>query len=294
MLARDLSESAISRAIRHELTVQSSTVVYFEYPALARDAQTLVMIHGYRGNHHGLELIAAGLSKYRVIIPDLPGFGQSAPLSLTHTIESYSNWLYQFVTNLGIVDRVHLIGHSFGTLIVGHYATKHNPSSISLINPVSAPALKGPKASLTALTRIFYSIAKSLPTGLGQWLLRNKVAVMVMSVVMTKTKSRQLRKWIHNQHLRNFSDFATVAVACEGYTASISSDLSQFAAQISAPTLVIAATLDDITSIQIQRNVVKLYQNAQYKEIVGVGHLVHYEAPDQAAAMVSEFLEEQT
>lgn len=292
MLARDLSESAISRAIRHELMVQSSTVAYFEYPALARDAQTLVMIHGYRGNHHGLELIAAGLSNYRVIIPDLPGFGQSAPLSSVHTIDSYSNWLYEFVTKLGIVDRVHFIGHSFGSLVVGHYATKNNPSSISLINPVSAPALQGPKASLTVLTRIFYSLAKSLPNNLGQWLLRNKLAVLVMSVVMAKTRSHPLRKWIHNQHLEHFSDFATVAVACEGYEASISSNLSEMASGISVPTLVIAATLDDITPIETQREVAMLYQNAKYREIANVGHLVHYEAPDQAAAMISEFLEE--
>jgi pimeloyl-ACP methyl ester carboxylesterase len=64
------------------------------------------------------------------------------------------------------------------------------------------------------------------------------------------------------------------------------------ASGISAPTLVIAATLDDITPIETQREVAMLYQNAKYREIANVGHLVHYEAPDQAAAMISEFLEE--
>jgi pimeloyl-ACP methyl ester carboxylesterase len=115
---------------------------------------------------------------------------------------------------------------------------------------------------------------------------------MVMSVVMAKTKNKDLRRWIHNQHLSNFSDFASVKVAVEGYDASISMDLSKLAHQISAPVLVVAATLDDITEIESQRRVSGLYQKITYREIVGVGHLVHYEAPEQASAFISQFLDE--
>jgi pimeloyl-ACP methyl ester carboxylesterase len=78
----------------------------------------------------------------------------------------------------------------------------------------------------------------------------------------------------------------------EGYDASISTDLSKLAAEITAPVLVVAATMDDITDIQAQRRVSKLYKQVTYREIEGVGHLVHYEAPEQAAAFISEFLEE--
>jgi pimeloyl-ACP methyl ester carboxylesterase len=57
--------------------------------------------------------------------------------------------------------------------------------------------------------------------------------------------------------------------------------------------LVIAATLDDITDIDIQRRVVSKYPNANLVEIQGVGHLVHYEAPSQAANHISSFIESQ-
>jgi pimeloyl-ACP methyl ester carboxylesterase len=117
---------------------------------------------------------------------------------------------------------------------------------------------------------------------------------MVMSVVMAKTKQRNLRRWIHNQHLSNFSDFASVEVATEGYEASISTDLSILAPQISAPVLVVASNLDDITDIDTQRRVSKQYSNSTYREIQGVGHLVHYEAPDQAAGFITEFLDSQS
>lgn len=291
MLSQDLSKSASARAVRRALEVDGCQSVYFEYPAEEANAATLVMIHGYRGNHRGLEAIAAGLSKYRVLIPDLPGFGESSPLGIKHSVEAYSDWLHGFLKALQIDQTAHLMGHSFGSLVVGFYATQHTPRSVSLVNPVSTPALEGPRAALTNLTKVYYALASSAPRFIGEWLLRNRVAVMAMSVVMAKTKQRPLRRWIHNQHLSNFSDFASVEVATEGYDASISTDLSKLAQRINAPVLVVAATLDDITDIESQRRVSQLYPNATYREIENVGHLVHYEAPEQAARLISEFVD---
>ena len=293
MLPQDLYQSADSRAVRHAAEIDGNLCVYYEYPSIGDSNKTLVMIHGYRGNHRGLQAIAAGLTKYRVIIPDLPGFGESEPLKTTHSIQAYSDWLYKFLGVLQLTDKAHLMGHSFGSLVVGFYSTQHTPISVSLVNPVSSPALEGQRAALTNLTKLYYSLASALPNALGQWLLRSKLAVMVMSAVMAKTKQRTLRRWIHSQHLANFSDFANVAVATEGYEASISMDLSKLAGLISSPVLVVAATLDDITDIESQRRVSELYPNSTYREIQGVGHLVHYEAPDQAARFITEFLDNQ-
>jgi pimeloyl-ACP methyl ester carboxylesterase len=294
VLPQDLYQSADSRAVRHAAEIDGKLVVYYEYPSIGDSNKTLVMIHGYRGNHRGLQAIAAGLTKYRVIIPDLPGFGESGPLKTTHSIQAYSDWLHKFLGVLQLTEKAHLMGHSFGSLVVGFYSTQHTPISVSLVNPVSSPALEGQRAALTNLTKLYYSLASALPNALGQWLLRSKLAVMVMSVVMAKTKQRTLRRWIHRQHLSNFSDFASVEVATEGYEASISMDLSKLAGLISSPVLVVAATLDDITDIESQRRVSELYPNSTYREIPGVGHLVHYEAPDQAARFITEFLDNQT
>ncbi len=293
MLPQELFQTAGSRAVRHTAVIDGNISVYYEYPSTGISDKTLVMIHGYRGNHRGLQAIAGGLTKFRVIIPDLPGFGESKPLRTTHSIKAYSDWLQQFLSTLGLESKAHLMGHSFGSLVVGFFATQHSPQSVSLVNPVSSPALAGPQAALTNLTRLYYSIASALPRIMGQWLLRSKLAVMVMSVVMAKTKQRALRRWIHNQHLSNFSDFASVEVATEGYEASISTDLSKLAEQITCPVLVVAANLDDITDIDTQRRVSKQYSNSTYREIQGVGHLVHYEAPDQAAHFIAEFLDSQ-
>jgi pimeloyl-ACP methyl ester carboxylesterase len=250
------------------------------------------MIHGYRGNHRGLEAIVGGLGDYRVIVPDLPGFGESSELSSVHNLDAYANWLEQFLSELGLISTANLVGHSFGTLVVGHYASTRDCKSIVLINPVSGPALSGPRAFLTRITSAFYHLSNLLPESLGGWLLRSPIAVMVMSTVMAKTKDRKLRSWIHKQHLSNFSDFASVRVATEGYDASISSDLSVMAPSITTRVQIVAAQLDDITAIEVQREVVKLYPRAKLAEISNVGHLVHYEAPEQAANYIQTFIEE--
>lgn len=289
--AINLARIASEKALRHSAQVLGRQVVYFEYPARETNATTLVMVHGYRGNHRGLEAIAAGLSRFRVLIPDLPGFGESEPLATTHTLDNYSLWLGEFVKSLGLGDKLHLMAHSFGTLIVGNFATQNPVRSLSFVNPVSTPALSGRRFALTKLTQVYYALAASAPEFFGQWLLRNKIAVLVMSVVMAKSKDKTLRRWIHSQHLQNFSDFASVRVATEGYEASISTDLSQLAPHIGAPVLVVAGELDDITDSESQRAVSKAYPNALFREIPSVGHLVHYEAPGQAAQCIEDFLE---
>jgi pimeloyl-ACP methyl ester carboxylesterase len=291
MLSSDLTTKARNLGVRKSVELDGIECVYYEYPASDSASETIVMIHGYRGNHRGLEAIAGGLGSYRVIIPDLPGFGESQQFATRHDLKTYSTWLHAFLQNLGLSGSAYLVGHSFGTLVVGAYATKNRCKGIVLINPVSAPALSGPRGFLTRITSWFYHLSTSLPESVGSWLLRSPIAVMVMSSVMAKTKDRKLRSWIHKQHLANFSDFASVAVASEGYDASISSDLSIMAPSIQSPVLIVAATLDDITDIDIQRRVVSKYPNANLVEIQGVGHLVHYEAPAQAATHISSFIE---
>jgi pimeloyl-ACP methyl ester carboxylesterase len=292
VLSEELTNQARLRGLRRTLTLSGEEFVYYDYPARLANPETIVMIHGYRGNHRGLEAIVGGLGDYRVIVPDLPGFGESSELSSVHNLDAYANWLEQFLSELGLISTANLVGHSFGTLVVGHYASTRDCKSIVLINPVSGPALSGPRAFLTRITSAFYHLSNLLPESIGGWLLRSPIAVMVMSKVMAKTKDRKLRSWIHKQHLSNFSDFATVRVATEGYDASISSDLSVMAPSITTPVLIVAAELDDITAIEIQREVVKLYPRAKLAEISNVGHLVHYEAPEQAANYIQAFIEE--
>jgi pimeloyl-ACP methyl ester carboxylesterase len=290
MIQQSLIEKAQARKKMHSVLINGSSFAYWQYASSSPNAKLLVFVHGYRGNHRGLEAIAGALGDYEIIIPDLPGFGLSSEIT-DHSIEGYVSWLGKFLEATKNDKPINLLGHSFGSIVVGNLARTQKLDSVILINPVSAPALAGPRAALTFLARAFYGISWMLPEKVGVRLLKLPLSVQIMSSVMAKTKSKELRSWIHKQHLDNFSDFSSVRVAVEGYRASVASNLTDYAAQISQRTLLIAGEKDDITSLSMQESASKLYPNAELKVIPEVGHLIHYEAPVQAAKLIRDFLE---
>src|SRR5437868_8239605 len=125
--------------------------------------QTIIMIHGFRGTHHGLLLIANFLKGNRLIIPDLPGFGKGAKLK-TYDLDNYVLWLHRYMKALQLKELPILLGHSFGSIICAAYAEKY-PDTIKklvLVNPIGAPALEGPNKVMTKLAIIYYKIGTKL------------------------------------------------------------------------------------------------------------------------------------
>ena len=274
---------------RREIDVLGGRTAYWVYgPADA--PVTLLAVHGFRGDHHGLEPVVAYLDGIRVISPDLPGFGETPPLpGLTHTLETYARWLTAFAA--AAAPGAIVLGHSFGSIVASAAVAGGLPTDrLVLVNPIGAPALDGPRGILTRLAVFYYAAGARLPRRLGEALLRNRLVVRVMSVSMAKTRDRGLRAFIHDQHDTYFSDFADRDVLRDAFVASVSHDVRAFAPRIAQPTLLVAADRDDITPIEAERHLQTLFANATLVEIPGVGHLIHYETPDQAAAAVTRFL----
>lgn len=271
--------------------VLGSSTRYWEYgPADA--ATTVVVVHGYRGEHHGLEPVIAQLRGLRIISPDLPGFGDSTPLvGVRHDIAGYSAWLGQFVDGLGVRGSAVILGHSFGSIVVSAaVAGGLQTPKLILVNPIAAPALEGPNAFMSRLTLLYYRTGRALPEALGRQLLSNWLVVRFMSVFLAQSKDPALRRWIHAQHHSYFSRYANRDTVVEGFEASISSDASMFAGRIAVETLLIGADRDPITTVAAQRQLEGMFPDARLEILQGVGHLVHYEKPREAAALIVDFL----
>jgi pimeloyl-ACP methyl ester carboxylesterase len=284
----------------HEVVILGSTTHFWEYGD-ASASTTIVTVHGFRGDHHGLEPVIAQLpdvlDDFRVISPDLPGFGSSTPLTAAkHDVEGYAQWLRRFIDELKPTGRFVLLGHSFGSIVVSAaLAGRTQPSDLSpervvLVNPIGAPALSGPRGVLTRLAVFYYWAGSALPERLGFALLRSRPIVRVMSVQMAKTKQKPLRRWIHEEHDRYFSAFADRRVVLEAFKASVSHDVSEYAASVPEATLLVAAAQDDITPVSAQHRLQTLFPDAKLEVIDGVGHLIHYEVPQTAAELIGDFL----
>ncbi|SFR77532.1 Pimeloyl-ACP methyl ester carboxylesterase [Agromyces sp. CF514] len=274
----------------HRLDVEGTATSWWEYgPA---DAPVIVLVHGFRGDHHGLEPVVAQLPGFRIVSPDLPGFGASDTFATgEHDLDAYAAWLGAFIRTVGIDGPYTLLGHSFGSIVASAAVARGlAPERLILVNPIGAPALEGPRGVMTKLAVLYYRAAAALPERPGFALLRNGAIVRVMSVTMAKTKSKPLRRWIHDQHDTYFSAFGTRDSVLEGFTTSVSHDVSEVAADIRVPTLLVAAERDDVTPLAAQRRLVTLFPDARLEVIPDVGHLIHYETPQAAAAMILDFL----
>jgi pimeloyl-ACP methyl ester carboxylesterase len=275
---------------KREVSVLGSTTRYWVYGD-PHAKTTVIVSHGYRGEHHGLEPVIAQLPQIRFISPDLPGFGESTPLVGTaHGIDGYAAWLTAFVSAIDEPDAI-VLGHSFGTILsAAALVAGLKTRALILVNPIAISGLKGPHPIATLITVAYYRLAALLPEKLGYALLKNWLIVQFMSSSLAKTKDKTRRKWIHSEHHTYFNRFANRDVVVEAFLASISTDVSAFAAKIAVPTLLVAAELDDITPVAAQYVLQKSFPNAILKVLPGVGHLIHYEVPAQAADAMVDFI----
>ncbi|WP_433558835.1 alpha/beta fold hydrolase [Pseudonocardia xinjiangensis] len=262
----------------------------------------VVLLHGLRGDHHGLEPIVAHLTGARVVVPDLPGFGQSSPLpGYAHDVAGYAAWTRDLLAAVAPAGDVVLAGHSFGSIVAAAALGRPAPSAagsvppprvrgLVLVNPIAASALAGPRVVVTRLTVLYHRLAAALPERAGTALLRHRLMTRVASTAMATTRDPGLRRWIHAEHDRYFSTFADRATLLQAFHASVGHDVGEFAAGIAVPTLLVAAERDDIAPPAAQRALAGRFPDARLAMVPGTGHLAHYEAPAAVATAMSAFL----
>jgi pimeloyl-ACP methyl ester carboxylesterase len=277
--------------------LHGSNVDYWVYEPVREtpETRTILVIHGFRGDHHGLLRVADQLPEMRLIMPDLPGFGSSGAFADGgHSVRRYGQFISDFMAALGLGTDTVLLGHSFGSIIASHFvaATPGAVFPLILINPIAAPALEGPKGLMTKLAVLYYEAAARLPRAVGLNLLRSRLIVRVMSVAMAKTRDKQLRRFIHGQHNAYFSAFANRDSLLESFKASVGSNVSEVAPDLALPVLLIAGEQDEIAMLPDQHKLLALLPDGTLQVIPGVGHLIHYETPEPAAGFIRRFLKD--
>ncbi|WP_425279194.1 alpha/beta fold hydrolase [Arthrobacter nanjingensis] len=292
-----ISSGLQTRESRHEVELPDGHVAYWDHaPAEpGPSTRTILVIHGFRGDHHGLLRLVDLMPQHRFITPDLPGFGASEAFrSREHSLDGYAEFISEFMDALGLGPDTVLLGHSFGSLVCSRFVTAHpgRVTPLILINPIAAPALEGPKALLTKLAIAYYRAAAALPEPAGHALLANPTIVRVMSVTMARTKDKPLRRFIHAQHDAYFSDFASRESLLESFRASVSGTVTELAGRITLPTLLVAGSTDEVAPLPAQEKLQDALPDSRLVVIDGVGHLIHYETPRIAAAAIENFLQE--
>lgn len=279
------------------LPVSGITTPVWEYGGadVQEGSPSVLMIHGFRGTHDGLDLVARSLIGHRVFVPDLPGFGAAEDLPSGDDVAGYAAWTAQLWTALGLGPADILFGHSFGTIIVAASADRVDALRLVLMNPIAVPSARGPHPLLSRGAGFLYSMARRAPEPIARWLLTNRLHVRGMSIAMAKTRDPALRRWIHAQHDEFYNRFASISGVCEGFAESSRRSVGEYLSHIVQSCLLICGEQDDIaTPAQEVSLLAALPADSRLIMLREVGHLIHYERPADAARAIDRFLADYT
>lgn len=133
-------EALQRRAERIETPCGNGALVWHRWGPAA--GAPLLLLHGGSGSWtHWLRNIAAlADAGHSVLVPDLPGFGDSAPPPDGHDADVLPGWLERGLQRLIGDQPVDLVGFSFGGLVAGLWA-QARPARVARLVLVGSPGL---------------------------------------------------------------------------------------------------------------------------------------------------------
>ena len=106
----------------------------------AGEGEPVVLLHGLGSTTSGMLPTLDDLARdYRVIAPDIPGFGDSSKPIRPYHAGFFARWLIALLDELGI-DRAHVVGNSMGGRIALEAALRHDDriDRLALLSPAMA------------------------------------------------------------------------------------------------------------------------------------------------------------
>ena len=111
------------------IKIDDHNVVYLE----GGKGPTILLLHGYTGSKDNWTRFAVYLTKdYRVVIPDLPGYGESSMIEeASYDLSNQMSRLHKFAQAIEL-KKFHVAGNSMGGLFAGTYAARYPDEIISV------------------------------------------------------------------------------------------------------------------------------------------------------------------
>ncbi len=228
------------------------------------EGRPFLILHGWGSNSKkwqkvGELLVGKGL---KVIIPDLPGFGESQKPTISWNLDDYCSFVEEFVKFLNF-EKFYLLGHSFGGALAVKFSLKF-PEKIEKLFLVGAACFR----KQTFRKKILYLISKIF-------------RVFSFITFLRKAFYRFLVK----------SDYlSTEGVMKNSYLKIIKEDLSDILSLVQVPTLIICGDNDSITPVKDARLINKKIKNSRLEVLPKANHDVNSKCSDKLAETIIKFL----
>lgn len=255
--------------VRKELVFSDG--IHFAYLE-GGEGEPLMLLHGFGGNKDTFTSVSKFLVKhYRVIIPDIIGFGESAhPHDVDYSPSAQVERLRLLSQSLNLKN-LHLGGNSMGGQIAMLYSAMY-PSEISSLWLISPAGLwSAPK------TKIFKEI---IETGHNSLIASNvKEFKKVMAIGMNKPP------FIPYPMLKELAQERIDNVELEKiiFQKMLDQSIEHEINGMEIPTLIVFGKLDRLISLETANVLNEHLTNSQVSYVENAGHVAMFEKPQQCA-----------
>jgi pimeloyl-ACP methyl ester carboxylesterase len=255
------------------INIDENKIRYLES---GHSANTLVLIHGLGASAERWEYVIPHFKKhFRVIVPDLIGFGYSDKPLVDYTTEFFSDFLKKFLKKLEISNPI-IIGSSLGGQITAEYAAKNNNSVQKLILVSPSGVMKQSTPALDA-----YVMAALYPN-----MDAAKSAFEMMSGTSKNIDPKIIKGFVERMQLPN----AKMAFMSTLLGLKNSEILTEKLSLITVPTLIIWGELDPVIPIKYAETIVTKIKDCRFFRMDKSGHTPYVDDPDTFVKIVLEFL----
>lgn len=233
--------------------------------------ETLLLLHGWGSSVDAWRLMIREFSpSFRLVAPDLPGFGGSDMPPESWDVEGYASFVMKFINTLGLRDPI-LVGHSFGGRIIIKLAGTGRvaPDKIILIDSAGVKPKKTLKQKCR--TRVF------------------KIAKGALTLPGIKNYTGELLDRVR-AHFGSADYNAAPEVLRHSLVKAVNEDLTHHMPNITASTLLIFGEKDTATPVSDGQLMESLIGDSGLCIIKGAGHFSFVERPYEVHAIIHSFL----
>ncbi|MFQ5475999.1 MAG: alpha/beta fold hydrolase [Nitrosopumilus sp.] len=236
---------------------------------------TLVLVHGLGASAERWDqVIPLFADDFRVIVPDLIGFGYSDKPLVDYTPEFFSEFLKKFF-DASEIKQPNLIGSSLGGQVCAEFAASHPQDIEKLILVSPSGAMKQSTPALDA-----YIMAALYPNEQSA-----KNAFEMMECSGNEVDQNVVNGFIERMQLPN----AKLAFMSTLLGLKNSELISSKLQTISTPTMIIWGSDDPVIPINHADSFVSAIQDCRFFRMDGCGHTPYVQDPHVFASKVIEF-----
>ena len=239
--------------------------------------ETLILIHGIGASAERWEYVIPLFQEhFRIIVPDLIGFGYSDKPLVDYTIDFFSKFLKKFFEKLEIRNPI-IIGSSLGGQITVEFTANNNDFVQKLILVSPSGIMKQSTPALDA-----YIMAALYPDKE-----RAKNAFEMMTVSSKQVDPKIIERFVERMQLPN----AKMAFMSTLLGIKNAEKISNKLSSITVPTLIIWGALDPIIPIKFADSLVSSMKDCRFFRMDGCGHTPYVDDPNAFVRIVMEFLD---